>query len=214
MQHLALLGDSILDNRPYTSPEPDTTEHLRRTLGSSWTVELLARDGSTMADLPAQLDHVRSAPDVALLSIGGNDAVDHIGLLDPQTKSNLQILAQLQEVADAFGSRYRSTIAAVVPRVQRLIVCTIYEPPLLDPVSARLARVPLSPLNDQIVRAASKSSVDVLALRAVCTAESDFVKEIEPSPAGAKKIASAIQRMLSDDGAVSHSRVFAIQSQL
>ena len=29
-QILALFGDSILDNAPYTRPEPDTTTHLER----------------------------------------------------------------------------------------------------------------------------------------------------------------------------------------
>ena len=45
--------------------------------------------------------------------------------------------------------------------------------------AARLARVPLTLLNDQIIRIASTCRVDVLDLRTVCTRPSDFVKDIE-----------------------------------
>ena len=34
-RHLLLLGDSILDNAPYTTPKPDTAAHLRRLIGAA-----------------------------------------------------------------------------------------------------------------------------------------------------------------------------------
>ena len=45
--HVVVVGDSILDNRTYTGPEPETAECLRRMLGTGWTIELLARDGTS-----------------------------------------------------------------------------------------------------------------------------------------------------------------------
>jgi len=208
--HLALIGDSILDNSPYVAPEPDTATHLQRALGGSWVVDLLARDGSTMTDIRLQIGTLVTAADVAILSVGGNDAIDHIGILEQRTTTTTELLDQLQNVAEEFGARYRQVLDVLRPRVNRLAVCTIYEPPLTDPRTARLARVPLSLLNDQVVRTASSHGVDVLDLRAVCTEPSDFVREIEPSPIGARKIAAAIEALVRSPITPSGARLFAV----
>ena len=210
MQRLALVGDSILDNHQYVAPDPDTTAHLRAALGAGWTVELLARDGSTMRDLEHQLAGLTAKADVGILNIGGNDSVDHIGLLDPRVASSAEILDQLLAIAEAFAESYRIALGIVRQSVNRLVVCTIYEPPLIDPETARLARVPLSLLNDRIVREALRAGVDVLDLRTVCTSDADFVKEIEPSPTGAKKIADAIRGVLLQAPNGPSVRVFAV----
>jgi lysophospholipase L1-like esterase len=196
MQHLALIGDSILDNSPYTTPEPDTTTCLQRALGAGWTVALLARDGATMGDLRVQVSRLPQHAPTAVLSIGGNDAIRHVDILDQPAMGSAAVLVQLVEIAEGFGHTYGQVLADLRPRVQRLIVCTIYEPPFRDPLTARLAKVPLSLLNDQIVRAAAKAGADVLDLRTVCTEPTDFVEEIEPSPIGARKIAAAIEAVL------------------
>jgi hypothetical protein len=196
LRHLALIGDSILDNIHYTAPDPDTTDWLRRSVGSEWTVELLARDGGTMADIGFQVGHLPTETDTAVLSIGGNDALEHIGILEERAATSAEVLSHLARIADDFGSRYRQVITDLGPRVRRLIVCTIYEPPLLNPAMARLARVPLALLNDQIIRAAARAGADVLDIRTVCTEASDFVMEIEPSAGGARKIAAAIDGLI------------------
>lgn len=197
MQRLALLGDSILDNSPYTAPEPDTTECLQRALGQAWIVDLLARDGSTMADLRFQVGHLAPGTSVGVLSIGGNDATEHIGILEERASSTAEVLDRLASITADFQGKYRRVLADLKPRVDRLIACTIYEPPLTGPVTARLAKVPLNLLNDQIVREALRAQVEVLDLRTVCTEDSDFVKEIEPSSAGARKIARAIEQIVA-----------------
>jgi hypothetical protein len=210
MRHLALLGDSILDNNSYTAPEPDTADCLQRALGPTWMVELLARDGSTMDDLRFQLTHLPKEADTAILSIGGNDAIAHIGLLEQRVDRAARVLAQLADITDDFAARYHRVLADLRPRVARLVVCTIYEPPLTDSTTARLARVPLTLLNDQIIRQAMKAGVDVLDLRSVCTESTDFVKEIEPSPAGARKIAAAIGGLVRGELPKRPTTVFAV----
>lgn len=79
---LALLGDSILDNKPYTHPAPDTSTQLAAILGDAWRVELLARDGACMEHVRHQLDDLDGEVDTAVLSIGGNDLTQHLGMLD------------------------------------------------------------------------------------------------------------------------------------
>src|SRR3954464_4333653 len=96
---IVLLGDSILDNASYTHPEPDTTTHLAR-LMAGWSVQCHARDGARMADVSSQLRHLTERPEVAVLSIGGNDAVSHIGLLQRRAVTAADILADLLRIAD------------------------------------------------------------------------------------------------------------------
>lgn len=204
---LALLGDSILDNARYTQPEPDTTTHLQTLLGPAWKIELHAQDGATMDLLPLQIPELSARPDVIVLSLGGNDAAGNLDILVPRPTKSTDLLTLLQNIADDFEEGYAAVLQMLRPLTERLVVCTIYEPPLENPEQARLARVPLAILNGRIVRTASSLGVDVLDLRGICTEPSDFVLEIEPSAVGAKKIASAIAAAIQEpEGG---SRVYA-----
>lgn len=206
---LVLLGDSILDNQPYTHPEPATTAHLQRLLGHEWLVERVAQDGARIGDLPHQLRALRSAPDLAVLSIGGNDLAAHVGLLDRRSTSAGEVLGELLAIADDFERAYEAAADAVAARAGRTLLCTIYEVRLEPPVFARLARVPLAVLNDRIVRVSARLGLDVLELRSVCTDSTDFVLQIEPSPQGAAKIARAIAAVAGTGTALHSGRVFA-----
>lgn len=207
MQSLCLLGDSILDNAPYTRPAPDTTAHLQQLL-TGWSVERRARDGARMSGVEAQLRGLTARPTVAVLSIGGNDAVEHVGLLERRGTTAAQLLDELIRIADDFETEYEPVARAVRERAERTVLCTIYEVQLEPASYARLAKAPLGVLNDRIVRVASRLSVEVLDLRSVCTDKSDFVLQIEPSAEGAQKIARAIANVAIGEG-LSSSRVFS-----
>ncbi len=172
-------------------------------------MSLLARDGSTMADLPAQFTGLPQRADVAVLSVGGNDAIDYVGIPEQPASSSAEVLAQLYDMAEDFASKYQRTLADLRPRVERLVLCTIYEPALRDPTTARLARVPLAILNDRIVRAGGGLGLDVIDLRAVCADPADFVQEIEPSASGARKIAGAIEAVVRNPSPHPPVRIFA-----
>ena len=206
---LVLLGDSILHNDSYTRPEPSTTDHLTRLL-RDWLVTRVAVDGSTMADISSQLRQLSGRPTVAVLSVGGNDAVEHVGLLSQPAANSADVLGQLLEISADFGSRYEAVARSVVQHAHRVVLCTIYEAPLEPPVYAELARVPLSLLNDQIIRVGSRLGCDVLDLRSVCNEPRDFVLQIEPSSQGAAKIARAIAAVVTEEGeGLRSTRVFA-----
>lgn len=208
-QHVILLGDSILDNRPYTAPEPDTAAHLRRLLGEEWSVGLLAQDGATMRDISHQLRRMPDSAATAVLSIGGNDASAHIGLLERSNTDAPTVLGELLEIAEGFAAQYEEVARAVAARAARTVLCTIYEVQLEPPPLARLARVPLAVLNDRIIRSAARLGLEVLELRDVCTEPSDFVLQIEPSAAGARKIASSIAAVLRGDPMARAGRLHA-----
>jgi lysophospholipase L1-like esterase len=202
-----LLGDSILDNEPYTGGAPDTTAHLRSTLGAGWTVELLARDGATMVDVASQLRRIPRHEAVAFLSVGGNDLAQHIGLLARSSTSAESVLGELLQIADRFSANYDEVARSLAAKVERTILCTIYEVQLEPRPFAELARVPLGVLNDRIIRVAARSGLEVLELRDVCTSPADFVMQIEPSARGARRIADSIANVLLAEPNVRTGRI-------
>lgn len=205
---VVLLGDSILDNRPYTAPEPDTTELLQQMLGDGWSVDLAARDGARMRDMGRQLHQANDRSATAILSIGGNDLIEHIDLLTrPASAGAAPVLEELLAISDDFGERYEDLACSVATQFDRAVLCTIYEVRLEPPPVARLARIPLGVMNDRIIRVAARLGLEVLELREVCTASSDFVLQIEPSASGAAKIAKAIAAMLRQDPSVRTGRI-------
>jgi lysophospholipase L1-like esterase len=207
---IVLLGDSILDNGPYTRPEPDTAAILGRLLGPAWSVERVAQDGARMGDVRPQLKTLTAKPEIAVLSIGGNDAVEHIGVLTRQTSSAAEVLEELLEIAEAFGRRYEDVARSVAERASRVVLCTIYDVPLEPPPYDRLVRVPLALLNDRIIGAGMRLEADVLELRSVCTERTDFVLQIEPSAQGASKIASAIAALVQEKRGLRRGCVFGV----
>jgi lysophospholipase L1-like esterase len=160
--------------------------------------------------LPLQLPTPSGRPDVIVLSLGGNDAVGHLDILAPRPTTSIEFLTLLQNIADDFEEEYSAVLQMLRPLTDRLIVCTIYEPPLEHPEQARLAQVPLAIFNDRIIRIATRCGVDVLDLRSVCTERSDFVLEIEPSAKGARKIAGAIMVVIQEPETGPGSRVYQL----
>ena len=72
MPRIALLGDSIFDNAPYTGGGPAVIDHLRGTLPADWAADLLAIDGSISTDVPRQLNSLTGLHTHLVLSVGGN----------------------------------------------------------------------------------------------------------------------------------------------
>lgn len=191
MPQMVLLGDGILANGKHTNKEPDTAATIRGLL-PGWTVMLLAGEGSAMSAVPAQLQRLPANPDLVVLSVGGNDAMEHTDLLQQPAKSSGETLDALIAMVDGFTQKYEALVRTVRGRAPRLILCTIYEPPLVGKNTASRARVLVTLLNDRILRTAYRSGSDVLDLRAICTGPEDFRMQIEPSASGAAKIGRAI----------------------
>ena len=83
MQHVILLGDSILDNAAYVAGKPDVVQQLRdRLAGSGWRATLKAVDGSITSDVEHQLRQLPADASHLVVSIGGNDVLGRSGLLD------------------------------------------------------------------------------------------------------------------------------------
>jgi lysophospholipase L1-like esterase len=197
MPHVVLLGDSIFDNGAYTQGGPDVITQLRGVVPAGWRATLGAVDGATteafspqVSELPADATHI-------VVSLGGNDALGHMDLLDRPARSSAEVLAELASAAERFEKRYRRAIDAVVARGAAVTVCTIYNGNFPDPRLQRLASAALTVFNDAILRVAFERRLSVIDLRLVCNERSDYANPIEPSSRGGAKIARAIVRALA-----------------
>ena len=191
--HIALLGDSILDNRAYTGGEPDVLEHLRSILPPPWRATLLAIDGSITADLDRQISRAPRDASHVVISIGGNDALMNRDLLSAPVRSTTEALALFADRLSVFRRSYSLAVDRALKLEKPTTVCTIYEGNL-EPEEARIARVALMTFNDVILRAAFARRLPVIDLRFICTEAADYANPIEPSGPGGRKIAEAIAR--------------------
>ena len=193
--HIALLGDSIFDNHVYTGGEPDVVHHLRGLLPSPWQATLCAVDGSTTGDLAGQLARVPPDCSHIVISLGGNDALLNLDVLETPLTSAPEALLLFGERIGRFEKAYRAAIDGALAMRRDTTICTIYNADL-DPGRAPLARILLMMFNDVILRTAFERGLRVIDLRFVCTEAADYAYEIEPSGQGGRKIATAVARCL------------------
>lgn len=201
--HIALLGDSIFDNRRYTEGEPDVVEHLSSALPPGWKASLLAVDGSTTASLQYQVDGLAQDVTCTIVSIGGNDALMNADILDRPVASTREALLLFGQRVAKFERSYRSALSSLLESGRPATVCTIYDGNLASHEAAT-ARVALMLFNDVILRVAFDLRISVIDLRAICSEASDYANAIEPSGKGGRKIAEAIVASLGLAGADAH----------
>ena len=200
-RHVVLLGDSIFDNAAYTGGAPDVVTQLRRMVPEGWHATLCAVDGATTSGLRAQLQRVPADASHLVISIGGNDVLQNIDLLDLRVRSSGEALRAFAERLGAFERAYRSAIGDALTLGRPTIICTVYNG-ALDRELAVAARIGLALFNDVILRTAVDLRLTALELRSICVDPEDYANPIEPSERGGLKIASAIARAI---GAVNAS---------
>ncbi|HEX9998711.1 MAG TPA: GDSL-type esterase/lipase family protein [Abditibacterium sp.] len=195
MNHLVLLGDSILDNGAYTGSGPDVCTQLRGIVSPGDRVTLLAVDGDSTRDVPNQLGKLPSDATHLFLSIGGNDALENAGLLQESAHSFAEVLMRLAEVAGAFAKSHREVVEKLVATGLPTTICTVYDANFQDPFQAQIIKAALTHWNDAILRNAFAAGLPVIDLRVICDSPADYANDIEPSSQGGEKIARAILRV-------------------
>jgi hypothetical protein len=195
---VVLLGDSIFDNSAYVAGGPDVVRQLQARLPAGSRASLAARDGARIADVASQVDRI--APDAThfVVSVGGNDALDQLGVLQDRTNSIAAALNRLATIREGFEADYRSMLERVLARGLPTAICTIYYPRFPEPAMQRLAITGLTIFNDCILLEAISRSLAVLDLRLICNNDDDYANAIEPSVAGGDKIAGVIAELLSN----------------
>lgn len=206
--HIALLGDSIFDNSAYTGGEPDVVTHLRTLLSPGVRATLLAVDGAITRSLTEQVSRIPGDATQLVLSIGGNDTLGCLDLLDAPATSTADALRLFGNAVGRFEADYRSAMQPLIDRGLPVTICTIYNGAFEDPDQAARARVALMLFNDVILRVAFEHHASVIDLRLVCSEKADYANPIEPSGQGGMKIAQAIVRATRAKPARGHSACF------
>lgn len=200
MAHIVLLGDSIFDNAPYVPAGAYVQAQLQSILGAPDRVSLLARDGSVLADMMAQVARLQELPQAAdwlIVSCGGNDVLGLVGAMQSKVSSVIEAAGLLAEWQAEFRRNYRRMLNVVLSRRKRVALSTIYDGvPGLEPG----LKMALAPFNDVILREAATYGLPLLDLRMVCDEPGDYatVSPIEPSVQGGRKIAAAIAQLVCE----------------
>ncbi|HSM05118.1 MAG TPA: SGNH/GDSL hydrolase family protein, partial [Longimicrobiales bacterium] len=193
--HIALLGDSILDNAPYTDGLPDVTARLEERLGPDGRVTLLAVDGSMMDDIDGQVAHIDPTVTHVVLSVGGNDAIEVSDVLGRPVGRVGEAFAVFDHVIADFRRSYRAALEALLSAGRPAVVLTIYDG-WFGPDEAPMLRTALRSFNDVIIGEATSRGLPVIDLRRVCTRASDYANPIEPSSSGGDRIAEQIEAVV------------------
>jgi len=192
MTHIALLGDSVIDNKAYVGSGPDVTEQLRTLAAEDWKVTRLAVDGAVTSGVQGQLASVPIDATHLVISAGGNDAMAESGVLDAPAESVAEVLTRLAEIQDNFRQGYARMLDAAAVRKLPTAVCTVYDPRFPDALRRRMGSLALSIINDAITREAFSRDFTLIDLRIMFNDDKDFANPIEPSTQGGMKLARAI----------------------
>lgn len=196
--HVALLGDSTFDNAAYTAGGPDVVTHLRRLLLPPDRATLLAVDGARIEGARPQVRRLRELLDGpgpvthVALSVGGNDLLVAIGVLDEPAGSVARALLALRERSRAFAEGYRALVDDVVALGLPTVICTVYHGAFDDPVDAAVIETALRIFDHEILATGLAHGLPVVDLRRVCDSPGDYWNPIEPSERGGGRIASAV----------------------
>jgi hypothetical protein len=198
VNHIVLIGDSVFDNASYVSGGLDVISHLRNNVPRGWKATLCAVDGSMVSGIQLQIANLPPDATHLVISAGGNNAINHAGILDEFDQSTTQTLNRMADISDEFEALYRGMLIEVLHLGLPTAVCTIYYPRFPDSFINRAACMALGLFNDVIIRSAFTAGVPLIDLRLVCEKDEDFANPIEPSDIGGKKIAASIYRLVSE----------------
>jgi len=197
MAYVALLGDSIFDNAAYTRGGPAVIAQVQERLPRGWRATLAAVDGAVTRDVPRQCSALAADVTHLVLSVGGNDALGHAGILGLRVTSANQAFLALEAAIRGFAQEYERTLAVLLKRALPLTVCTIYRGHFPEADYQRAASVALAAFNDAVLESAVMHGLDVIDLRSICSQPEDYANPIEPSSVGGAKIAAAIVRAIA-----------------
>jgi hypothetical protein len=197
MTHIALLGDSVIDNKAYVGPGPDVAQQLRMLAPKEWEVTRLAVDGAVSASVSRQLDVLPAGVTHLVISAGGNDALGESSVLDARAQSVAEVLLRLADIQDRFRESYARMLDRAARRMLPTAVCSIYDPRFPDPLRRRASALALCMINDVITREAFARDFTLIDLRVIFSDDTDFANPIEPSVQGGMKLARAIHRFAS-----------------
>lgn len=195
-RHVVLLGDSVFDNAAYTGGRPSVSTQLAQQL-PDWRTSMVALDGATTQDIQRQVAALPKDASHLILSVGGNDALRHMDLLDQPLRSSAQAFDMLADAVAGFERDYAQALRTCLDTTLPLVICTIYNGNFADAAFQRRVVVAASAFNNVILRAATVNGLRVIDLRLICDRPEDYANPIEPSSIGGEKIVRAIAQAVN-----------------
>ena len=192
MSHIVLLGDSIFDNAAYVGENPDVISQLKVKLPENWNASLNAVDGNKVDDVYAQLEKLPENATHLVLSVGGNDALSCIGILNEKVASSAEVFIKLANLREDFEEKYQKLLRNILSLGIPTAICTIYNPNYPESTYQRIGVSALTIFNDVIIRQAFQFGIPLIDLRLTCNEATDYANPIEPSSTGGEKIVNAI----------------------
>ena len=196
--HVVLLGDSVFDNAAYVAGAPDVVRQVQARLPGGSGATLAAVDGAVVRSVERQVGTIPREATHLFVSVGGNDALGAMGILEQPVRSVAEAVVNLSAMMRRFEQDYRAMLDAVTRRGLPTTLCTIYHPRFPEPDMQLVAYAGLALFNDCILREAFARRLPVIDLRFVCDDDEDFANPIEPSAIGGDKIAAAIVSLASE----------------
>lgn len=192
-----LCGDSVLDNGAYVGPSGRALRSHLEGMLRGWAVDFRALDGAISADVVERQLEGAGPCDALVLSVGGNDALGHLHLLEsPEARPLIAFGMVLADVQDAFRADYGRVLDAARGQAAHVLAMTVYRPRFrLDGMPAAFDRAGgalLSLFNDVIQEEALARGLAILDLRRVCDSDAHFANAIEPGDFGGREIAAAV----------------------
>jgi hypothetical protein len=200
-RRVVVCGDSVFDNSPYVGESGrDFLSHLRE-LVKDWEIDFRALDGAIASEVLNVQIAVCEPCEAIVLSVGGNNALSHIYLLEAQERMRfLQVAVLLGDIQRSFRRDYAATLKHAASLARRLLVATIYRPRFHMDGYPEMVISAIDPLlsvfNDVIQEEARLVGADLLDLREISVSDEDFANSIEPSDSGGRKIARRVAAWL------------------
>jgi hypothetical protein len=131
-----------------------------------------------------------------ILSVGGNDALEHIDLLEEVIETRAKnVLVRLWSIREGFRRSYATLLDRLATTRRPVLVLTIYNPCFqghgFDAAYQQAAESAVSIINDVIQQEARRRSFEILELRTLFDDQADYANPIEPSAIGGAKLRSA-----------------------
>lgn len=204
MSHIVLLGDSIFDNAAYVDKNPDVITQLRSKLPNNWNATLNAIDGNKVDDVYTQLENLPHNPTHLILSVGGNNALSSISILNENVTSSVEVFTKLADLSEQFEKQYQNLLQRILSLRLATTICTIYNPNYPDRMYQRIGVSALTIFNDVIIRQAFGAGIPLIDLRLTCNEPADYANSIEPSAIGGEKIVNAIVNVVLEHNFSKH----------
>jgi len=208
--HVVLMGDSIFDNGGYTRPHPGVSFQLQTAVDKEipgGRVTMVAQDGAMAQGVERQVPRVPTDATHIFLSVGGNDGLGEMGILDRPAKTHKDVLTTMRGITKKFEERYTRVVDSIIELKKPLCVCTVYDPffkferpdarlPLGVDFTQEAAEAGLAMFNDIITRTAISRGLPIIDLRLVFNAPVDYANPIEPSHIGGAKMVTLMTKIV------------------